>query len=65
MIKLFTQNSFITDWSEDRNEICFEEKTSELDSFSPTEESIQFLKNFARSFIVDLRNDSDYTIPMA
>ncbi|MCQ2225407.1 MAG: hypothetical protein MJZ14_06745 [Paludibacteraceae bacterium] len=65
MIKLFTQNSLQNEWSDDRQENINRDNAFETSSYSPSEETISFLKSFARSFIVDLSKDSNYTMPMA
>ncbi len=70
MIKFFTQNSIMTDWSEDLND-AFQYEGASLDltmgvsPFAPSEESVSFLRNFARSFMVDLSADAESSFPMA
>lgn len=65
MVKLFTQNTFTSDWSDDRKENQKEDSVVESTLFSPSEESVAFLKSFARSFMVDLSRDPHYVVPMA
>lgn len=65
MIKLFTRKFLVTDWSEDLKNSNEEEQLSTSDLYAPSEETVSMLKNFARSFTVDLSRDSLYTMPMA
>ncbi|MCR5497970.1 MAG: hypothetical protein K6F48_09030 [Paludibacteraceae bacterium] len=70
MIKLFTQN-FLTydhEWGtaeEDGILSEFNEVNSPAEYLSPSDESIAKLKCFARSFVVDLSMDPNYTYPVA
>lgn len=65
MIKLFTQDSFISENSDDRLESYICDSEAESANFNPSEETISFLKSFARSFVVDLSKDVTYSVPMA
>lgn len=65
MIKLFTQNLCVNGWTDDFKFDSCEDSMEENEYMSPSEESIAFLKNFARSFVVDLNKDPNYSIPLA
>lgn len=65
MIKTFTQNFLIYDWTEDSRDSKTDEVVPEEDCLSPSEEAITFLKNFARSFSFDLDMDARSAFPIA
>ncbi len=65
MIKLFTQDSFISENSDDRLDSYFCNSEADAVNFTPSEETISLLKSFARSFVVDLSKDVNYSVPMA
>lgn len=65
MIKLFTQNLLVNGWLEESKCDIYEEQSEDGAFLSPSEESVAFIKNFARSFVVDLNKDSYCPIPLA
>ena len=65
MIKTFTQKFLIYDWTEDNRNEMTDEVVPEVDCLSPSEETITFLKNFARSFSFDMDMDAQSAFPIA
>ncbi len=65
MIKTFTQNILIYDWTEDSRNDMSDEVVSVDECLSPSEETISFLKNFARSFNFETDKDARLSYPTA
>lgn len=67
MIKLSTPNLPIYDyeWGTPEEENNSEESILSTEYLSPSDETIAKLKSFARSVVVDLSKDPNYTFPTA
>lgn len=67
MIKLSTPNFPIYDyeWGTPEEENKSEESILSTEYLSPSDETIAKLKSFARSVVVDLSKDPNYTFPTA
>lgn len=67
MIKLSTPNFSIYDyeWGTPEEENNSEETILRAEFLSPSDETIAKLKSFARSVVVDLSKDPNYTFPIA
>ena len=64
MIRPFTQDYLIYDWTEDYEEnASSDEILLESDSLTPSEDTLSFLRSFARSFVPEM--DSKYSFPVA
>ncbi|MBO7506221.1 MAG: hypothetical protein J6T67_02435 [Paludibacteraceae bacterium] len=63
MIKTFTPNILIYDWTEDSRNEMTDEVVSTEDCLSPSEETISFLKRFARSITIEA--DANLSFPTA
>jgi hypothetical protein len=65
MIRPFTQNSLIYNWTEDRGRNNSDEIILDAECLSPSEETIAFLKKIARTYPTDKKREANRAIPTA